>query len=146
MLQIVPITIREAQRFVAMFHRHHKPPCGAKFAIAVAEAENIVGVVLVGRPVSRMLDDGWTLEVTRTCTTGARNANSMLYGAAWRTAHAMGYRQLITYTLAEESGASLRSAGWKCLGKAGGGTWNRKQRPRVDEHPTQEKLRWQVAD
>ena len=59
-----------------------------------------------------MEDDGFTLEVNRTCTTGERNANSMLYGAIWRAAKAMGYTRCITYTQADETGASLRAVGW----------------------------------
>jgi hypothetical protein len=120
-MQITPITLREAAAFVAEHHRHHKPPQGALFAIAVSEGDTVVGVAVIGRPVARMANDGWTAEVTRLCTTGERNACSMLYGAAWRAAKAMGYRKLITYTLPEEGGSSLRGAGWTCLGEAGGG-------------------------
>ncbi len=69
----------------------------------------------------------------------------MLYGACWRAARALGWRKLITYTLEEEGGASLRGAGWKCIGQAGGGSWSRKTRPRVDQHPTQVKLRWEAV-
>ena len=141
-LEIVPMVLDEANAFVAEHHRHHKPVPGAKFCIGVASDGEIVGVAIVGRPVSRMLDDGWTLEVNRTCTDGTKNANSILYGAAWRAAKALGYRKLITYTLPEESGASLRAAGWRCLGSAGGGSWNTPSRPRVDTHPLQAKLKW----
>lgn len=141
-MNVVPISLDEANTFVAQHHRHHGPVPGAKFCIAVAETDRIVGVAIVGRPVSRMLDDGWTLEVNRTCTDGTKNANSMLYGACRRAAFALGYRKLITYTLPSESGASLRAAGWTCLGEAGGGNWSRESRPRVDTHPTQAKLKW----
>jgi hypothetical protein len=146
MLTIVPITLDEANAFVACHHRHHGPVPGAKFCVAVAEGERVVGVAIVGRPVSRHLDDGWTLEVSRSCTDGTKNANSCLYGAAWRTARSLGYRRLITYTLPGEGGASLRAAGWRCVGEAGGGSWNRQDRPRVDAHPLQTKLRWQCGD
>lgn len=141
-MQITPITLREASAFVAEHHRHHKPPQGALFAIAVSKDELVVGVAVVGKPVARMANDGWTVEVTRLCTNGERNACSMLYGAAWRAAKALGYRKLITYTLPEEGGSSLRGAGWTCLGEAGGGGWSRKDRPRVDTHPTQVKMKW----
>ena len=90
------------------------------------------------------MSDGFTAEVTRLATTGERNACSMLYGASWRAARAMGYRRLITYTLDTEPGASLRGAGWRCVGQAGGGSWSRKNRPRIDKHPTQCKFRWVV--
>jgi len=143
-LELQPITYQEACEFIKRHHRHHLPPQGWKFGIAVNDGEKIVGVITVGRPVARYLDDGWTLEVTRACTDGTKNANSMLYGAARRAAFALGYKRLITYTLPDEGGASLRGAGWKCLGMAGGGTWNRKARPRIDRHPTGQKLLWEA--
>ena len=144
-LTLCPTTLAEANEFVRKHHRHHKPVPGAKFCIAVStDGGEIVGVAIVGRPVARMLDDGWTLEVVRTCTDGHRNANSKLYGACQRAAWALGYQKLITYTLLEEGGVSLNAAGWKCIGKAGGGKWNCPSRPRIDTHPTQQKMRWEV--
>lgn len=131
-LDVVPISLDEANAFVQARHRHHKPVIGHKFSIAVAEGETVRGVAIIGRPVARGNDDGWTLEVNRCCTDGAPNACSMLYGAAWRAASALGYRRLITYTLPSEGGASLRGAGWKLLGQRGGGNWNTPTRPRID--------------
>jgi len=136
---LVPIKQRDAKNFVAQHHRHHKPPLGSIFQIACAVNDEIVGVVIVGRPVARWLDNGWTVEVTRCCTNGYKNACSMLYAAAWRAAKALGYKRLITYILATEKGTSLKAAGWKCLGKCGGGTWNCKSRPRTDSHPIGQK-------
>lgn len=142
---IVPTTLREANAFVARHHRHHKPVRGAKFAVAVSDGGGVRGIAIVGRPVARMSDDGLTLEVNRCCTDGARNACSMLYAAAWRAARAMGYKRLITYTLPEEGGVSLRASGFKLIGQAGGGSWSRPSRPRVDLAPLQAKLRWEMA-
>tara|TARA_Y100000310_G_scaffold100468_1_gene98332 strand:- start:3913 stop:4347 length:435 start_codon:yes stop_codon:yes gene_type:complete len=142
---IQPVTFREACAFVERFRRHHKPPQGHKFSIAVNDGEAVVGVVMVGRPVSRHRDDGWTAEVTRCCTDGTPNACSKLYAAAWRTARAMGYKRLITYTLPEESGGSLAGAGWKLIGTVKGGAWTRESRPRFDTHPTGQKLLWEVV-
>ena len=116
--------------------------------MAVADEQNqIRGVAIVGRPVARNLDDGWVLEVNRCCTDGTRNACSMLYQAAWRVAKAMGYRKLITYTLPKEGGASLRGAGWKCLGERGGGNWNVPSRPRIntDEILRGQKWLWEAS-
>lgn len=146
MLRLSPITLDEANAFVIEHHRHHKPVPGAKFCIAVSDDELVRGVAIVGRPVARMLDDGWTLEVNRVATDGARNACSMLYGACRRAAFAMGYRKLITYTLPAEGGASLRATGWRCLGERGGGSWNRTTRPRVDTAPMQVKMGWEVTN
>ncbi len=145
-LTACPMTLREARAFVNERHRHHQAPQGGLFAIGALKGTDVVGVVIVGRPVARMIAvDDYTAEVTRLCTDGSRNACSLLYGAAWRACRAMGYRRLITYTLPEEGGASLRASGWKCVGAAGGGSWSCKSRPRVDTHPLQEKLRWEVA-
>ena len=104
MLEVVPITLREANAFVEQNHRHHGPTVGHKFSIGLSDGEKIVGVAIAGRPVARHLDDGWTLEVNRLCTDGTRNACSMLYAAAWRTARAMGYKRLVTYILGQACG------------------------------------------
>jgi hypothetical protein len=156
-LDIFPISLAEANAFVAQHHRHHEPVIGHKFSIAVvdlfstasiaAQAPQVCGVAIVGRPIARGNDDGLTLEVNRCCTDGTRNACSMLYGAAWRAAKAMGYRRLITYTLPVEGGASLRAAGWKLLGERGGGNWNTPARPRIDTDAALrgQKLLWEVV-
>lgn len=106
-----------------------------------------MGIVVVGRPVARHMADGWTAEVTRLCTDGSRNACSLLYAAAWRACRAMGYHRLITYTLATEPGTSLRAAGWRVVAEVRAQTWDRPNagRPRVDLHPLQERLRWEVS-
>lgn len=142
----VPLDLDEANAFVRMHHRHHEPVVGHKFSLGAARDSEIVGVVIVGRPVSRMRDNGVTLEVLRLCTDGAKNACSFLYGAAARAAFALGYMRIGTYTLPEEGGASLRGAGWKLIGERGGGSWDRAGRPRVDTHPTQGKLLWEIAN
>lgn len=144
-LELTPITLREANAFVVANSRHHGPSRGCIVVLAVSESDRVRGVAIVGRPVSRKLQDGWTAEVTRLTTDGARNACSMLYAAAWRAVRAIGYRRLVTYILATESGASLRAAGWRLIGEAGGGSWSRRSRPRVDTHPMQRKLRWETA-
>lgn len=141
-MKVTPINLDEANAYVAVHHRHHKPVPGAKFCIAVSEGSTVHGVAIVGRPVARMSDNGLTLEVNRCCTDGTRNACSMLYGAAWRAAKALGYERLITYTLPEEGGASLRGAGWTLVGLRGGGNWNVPSRPRID---TDELLRGQKS-
>lgn len=111
-LTVIPLTFRQANAFVAIHHRHNAPVTGTKFALGVCTPDGILrGVALVGRSIARSLDDGLTIEVNRTATDGTPNANSCLYGAAWRVAAAMGYRRLITYTQADETGASLIAAG-----------------------------------
>jgi len=145
-LEVVPVTLQEAKAFVAAHHRHHQAPQGGLFAVAVAEHGAIEGVAIVGRPVSRVVQqDDYTAEVTRLCTRGHRNACSMLYAAAWRACRALGYRRLGTYILASESGVSLKAAGWREVGRTTGRSWSCKSRPRVDTHPLQDKLRFEVS-
>ena len=145
-LELTPVTLKEANAFVAQHHRHHKPTVGHKFSIACSDGEKIVGVAIVGRPVSRHLDDGWTLEVNRCCTDGTRNACSILYAAAWRAARAMGYKRIVTYTLDTETGKSVIAAGYRCVGAAGGERWTGKRRPIVDLCPAQMKLRFEIGE
>ena len=132
-MKIRPISLKQAQAFVAAHHRHNKPSTGHKFSVGLFIENNMIGVAVAGRPIARMLDDGLTLEVTRTCTDGTRNANSMLYGAIARAAAAMGYEKCITYTQGDESGASLRGAGWvKVAELAPRNGWNTPSRRRKD--------------
>lgn len=112
-VKIIPITFKAARQFVAENHRHNRPPVGHKFSVGLEnDSGALVGVAMAGRPIARHFDDGLTLEVNRTCTMGERNANSMLYAAVRRAAWGMGFKRIITYTQANESGASLRAAGF----------------------------------
>jgi len=142
-LELQPISYKEACDFIREHHRHHLPPQGWKFGIGVNDGEMVVGVVTVGRPVAAARDDGYTAEVTRCCTNGCKNASSMLYAAAWRAARAMGYKKLITYTLVEERGTSLVAANWRVVGQSKGGTWSRHNRLRVDKAPLGQKTLWE---
>jgi len=153
-LVLTPITLREANAFVERHHRHHGGARGCIMCVAVsrvlgggdaAAVDDVAGVAIVGRPLARMLDNGYTAEVLRCCTDGTRNVCSMLYGAAWRAVRALGYRKLVTYTLATEAGASLRAAGLRVVGEVRGASWSRTSRPRVDTMPAQDKLRWEIA-
>lgn len=144
-LRHIRVELEAANAFVIRLHRHHKPVVGHKFSLGALLAGELVGVAIVGRPVSRMRDDGETLEVTRLCTDGTRNACSFLYGCAARAAFALGYRRIGTYILASETGASLRAAGWRLLGETAGGSWSRDSRARIDKHPLQSKLLFQAS-
>src|SRR5436305_13984698 len=115
-LALQPVTLKQAADFIGRHHRHHPPPRGWKFGVGAARDGELVAVAVVGRPVARLLDDGVTLEVTRLCSVGgeeAKNAASLLYSAAWRAARTLGFRRLLTYTLADETGTSLKAAGWR---------------------------------
>lgn len=143
-LIIVPIFQDEAFTFIERHHRHHGRPVGSLFQLAVAKGSKIVGVAVVGRPNGRKSVLRFTAEVTRLCTDGTLNACSKLYAASWRVAREMGYRKLITYILASEPGTSLKAAGWEMIGERGGGSWNVPSRPRIDKHPLQTKILFEI--
>lgn len=126
MLELCPVTLKAANEYVKEHHRHHGVVVGHKFSIGATKDGMLVGVAICGRPVSRFLDDGYTLEITRLCTDGTPDVCSMLYGAAYRAARAMGYKKVVTYILDTETGSSLKAAGYKCEGKAGGVEWTGK--------------------
>ncbi|WP_374111278.1 XF1762 family protein [Nocardia sp. JCM 34519.1] len=132
-LSLCPVSFADAADFVRLHHRHHEPPVGHKFSVGVALGDTLVGVAMVSRPVARHFDDGRTLEVVRSATDATANANSMLYGAVWRAAKALGYTRLITYTQCGESGSSLRAAGYRVVAqRKSRKAWNCPSRPRID--------------
>lgn len=147
MLQIVPCTIKEANAFIKQHHRHNGPVVACRIALAVADKQGTIhGVALAGRPIARMLNDGTTLEAVRVCTDGYKHACSMLYAAVWRSAQAIGYTSMITYSLTTESGASLRACGWQCEATITGRSWDCKSRPRNNSRATDmlDKYRWRI--
>ncbi len=146
-LCVVPCTIDQANAFVQSIHRHHGSIPIARLAFAVADESGLIrGVAIIGRPCNTYLDDNWTLEVRRVCTDGCSNACSALYGAAWKAVKAIGYRRLVTYTLPEEGGSSLRAVGWKPIEGCGGKAWSHKKRERKS-NPLflMKKTRWEVC-
>jgi hypothetical protein len=104
-LELVPLTFEQAAAFVDAHHRNHRRPTGHKWSTGVIADGVLVGVSMVGRPVARNLD----------------------------AASAMGYRRLVTYTEAGESGASLRACGWRIVAELPprSGWWT-PSRPRTD--------------
>jgi hypothetical protein len=102
------------------------------FSVGAADEDGTLRAVgIAGRPVARNYDDGATIEVTRVASDGTPNATSMLYGALQRASFALGYTRVITYTLATESGSSLRASGWKVIGQRPATPgWSRVSRPR----------------
>lgn len=144
-LFVVPIELKEANSFIAAYHRHHHPVVGHRFSIgATTNDGTLVGVCVVSRPVARLAGHPRDVaEVTRLATDGTPNACSILYSAAARACKAMGFQRIQTYTLPEEGGASLRASGWICEGQAGGGQWKHTDgKPRRTDQPTSTKLRW----
>lgn len=144
-LELVHVELKDANDFVIRLHRHHKKVVGHKFSLGAMLGEILVGIVIVGRPVARGRDDGKTLEVTRLCSDGTKNVCSFLYGAAARACFALGYKRIGTYILKSENGMTLRASGWKLMGEVKGRSWSCKSRPRVDKHPTTDKLFYEVS-
>ena len=143
-LSFKPITFKVAKAFVSSNHRHHKPPVGYKFVVGLVDQnDDLIGVVIAGRPVARRLDNGYTLEITRCCTNGTFNACSMLYSSACRIAKNMGYRKVITYILESEIGTSLEACGFERTIKTPGKTWSVPSRKRNDKHPLGPKVRYE---
>lgn len=142
MLEIRPIHLTQAKQFVRDHHRHNIPPVGGKFAVACYEDDRLCGVAICGRPTARYSDDGRTLEIYRNCTDGTFNACSKLYGAACQVAKAMGYKRIITYTLASENGSSLRASNFTHEGEAGGVAWTGQRKRNYYISPEEMKNRW----
>jgi hypothetical protein len=144
-MEAVPLHLREANNFVAQYHRHSLPTAGCKFALGAAHDGKLVGVAIAGRPVSRRLDDGKTLEVLRVATDGTANACSFLYSRCARIARLMGYSTIITYTLESEGGASLRAVGARPTGPLESHEWGNPNRPRKSQQVYHEpKYRWEL--
>lgn len=143
-MKIIPVTFAYAKQFIKEHHRHNPNVVGCKFCIGLENmGGGVHGVAVCGRPVSRYLDDGKTLEINRVCTDGTKNACSMLYGACVRIAKNMGYERVITYTLRSEDGASVKASNFICDGEAGGTHWTGK-RNRQQNIPHEMKNRWHI--
>jgi hypothetical protein len=142
MMEAVPLELKVANEYVQILHRHHDPVHRDKYRVGALHNGKLVGVVQVGRPVSRMLDDGKTVEVVRLCTDGTKDVCSFLYSKAARIAKEMGYERIITYILCTESGTSLRACGWQEDGTTSGGHWSRPSRKRNTTAPTVPKKRY----
>lgn len=145
MLILVPTYLDEAKAFVRLHHRHSLPPLGHRVSVGVEDDGQLVGVAIVGRPVAKIGNGREIAECLRCCTSGKRNACSKLYGAAKRLAAAMGYRRLITYTLEDEDGTSLKAAGFARVALVKGRQWSRPSRPRKLAPETPNRWRWEVA-
>ena len=142
-MQVVPLTLKQANELISQWHRHHKPVVGHRFSIGCEVDYRLVGAIVVGRPVARAVDQYRVAEVTRLVTDGTANACSLLYSAAARIAREMGFQYIQTYILEEEPGTSLKAAGWTHDGDTEGGNWNHGWRKgRREDQPMGGKQRW----
>lgn len=152
--EIVAVEQDKAKAFVARHHRHCRAPVGWRFGAGVRNGpaslgDDLLGVVMVGRPVARMIDKNTVLEVNRLCLRDAGdltwNAASQLYGWAARQTVRRGFRKIITYTRIDEPGTSLKAAGWVVEARVKGRHWTTRSRPREAVDEPIDKLRWTPA-
>ena len=155
-MRAIPISLQDANDFVSRLHRHHAPVHRDKFRIGVLDDNGqLCGIGQCARPVSRILDDGKTIEVVRVCTDGTENACSFIYSRLARISKELGYEKIITYILQSESGVSLKASGWKKEADGCGGySWDTPSRKRQlmdsqismfenkKKYPTAQKSRW----
>jgi len=145
MLKIVSLELKQANAFVELHHRHHKPARGHRYSIGCVDADGVLrGACIVGRPVARAINYSEVLEVTRLVTDGTFNACSILYGAAARAGKAIGYKKIQTYILEDELGTTLKASGWTMVAMTQGGLWSHTDgKPRRTDQPTCRKARWE---
>lgn len=142
-LKVVPLTLRQANELVRLYHRHHMPAVGHRWSIGVTMEGKLVGAAICGRPNARMTPQYSVIEVNRLGTNGTKNACSMLYGACARIAKEMGFDSIQTAILKSETGVTLRAAGWLLLRESKGGDWNRPSRGgRRTDQPMEPKQIW----
>ena len=137
------VELREANAFVGLHHRHHKPATGHRFSVGAEKGGKLVGVAICGRPVARGNDQKYTLEVLRCCTDGTSNACSFLYAVCSRVAKELGFTKIGTYILDSETGKTLLAAGWEAGHTTSGGSWNSGGRQgRREDQPQCPKTYW----
>jgi hypothetical protein len=142
-LEIVPLTLKEANDLIKSHHRHHKSVIGHRFSLGCRGDQGVVGAVVVGRPVAREVDQYRVAEVTRLVSDGTPHVCSKLYAAAARVCKEMGFKKIQTYILETEPGISLKAAGWKFETETSGGNWNHSWRKgRRTDQPMCKKQRW----
>ena len=148
-LSVKPLTLKAANAAVDKLHRHHKKVRGHKFSLgAFNKNGDLVGVVIVGRPVARLTCQKTIAEVTRLATDGTPNACSFLYARAARVAKEMGYESIQTFILECEPGTSLKASGWEDEGinRQDGKGWNNRQgRLPIDGLKSMAKRRWRKS-
>ena len=132
---IVRIKQKGARLFIQKYHRHlPKPPVGWKFGGGAFDTEDInectfdrlIGVIWIGSPVSRHLDDGSILEINRLCTLpNIPNLNSKLIGWAIKECKKKykDVKGLVTYLRRYELATVMKATNFFFTGYTGTGKW-----------------------
>jgi len=139
-IQAVRVELKEANAFIDVTHRHHKPVRGHRFSIGAECGGKLVGIATIGRPVAPKTDKKHIAEVTRLASNGSKNVCSFLYGKAARIARELAFKKIQTFVLLSEPGTSLKAAGWVCEGKTGDGDWT--NRPGRSSDNAGPKYKW----
>lgn len=152
---VSPCTVKAARAYVRSWHRHLPDVQGGLFAVQVVDSVGrCVGVGVAGNP-ARVWQGQAKLVISRvaamdglprvTSSSGEEHAAPVctkIYSALCKAARALGYREVWTYTLPEESGRSLRAAGFRDMGLSAGGEHGRPSRPRAPAKRPEPKRRW----
>jgi len=147
---IGPYPVKYAHEWNAETHRRLKKLTGAMWCIGLWDGPTMRGLAVVGRPC-RMLDAPArtripVLEVIRVAVVeGTKNGCSTLYGACSRAGRDMGLDGMLTYIHDDETGVSLRAAGWVHDVTTDGGEWDRPSRQRQLVTDNKPKKRWWAA-
>jgi len=143
MREFCPINREIAKKFINENHRHNSGPISDRFRIGLFEDGVLIGVGVAGNPIARKQMDGTTIEITRVCVLPDKpNACSQIYARMKRIAQLMGYKRIITYTLDNETGASLRAIGAIVDHKVAKGTWLNRQNRNYNEVSDMPKQMW----
>ena len=147
-LKCIPLTLKEANAFVKEHHRHNKECRGHRFSIGAIYKNKLVGVAIIGRPVSRNFDFRFVSEINRNCVleNAPKGTCSFLYSRAMKVWQSQGGKKILTYTLETEPGSSLKAVNFIPVAKTNyykngwnnGGKINRS----VDYVKTR-KIRWE---
>lgn len=147
--KVRPITVKSAQRWVRETHRHLPSVQGGLFATSVWDGDGMVAAGIAGNP-PRVWQGTGRIVISRVAAIPdlepvghhAAPACTMIYGSLCRAAKALGYREIWTYTLPHEDGASLRAAGFRYMGETKGEEWDRPSRSRAPAVSPTKKGRW----
>ena len=153
-LSIRHITRSEARKAVADWHSHHKPHVGDIICLGAFLGGELVAVEVLGRPISPVLDNGQTWEITRQAIgpNAPKFTSSRLHGRATRLALAAGCDLVVTYTRVDEIGSSLLASNFRPVAIVKGRehtTGNRSTRwlPGLYEPSTEtiDRVRWEYG-
>lgn len=88
-MRIVPLTIKQAEKFLRSHSRHYKTAASPICAIGVKDESGLHGAAILGYHTNG------DAELTHIYCDGASQGYSLLYGACWRVLKALGYERAV---------------------------------------------------